>query len=260
MPATPRHRFLDHPGPIPFAHRGGPATSDHGENTLAAFRDAVAMGYRYLETDVHATADGVLLAFHDRRLDRVTGTKGRIADLPADAVARARITPGDQPIPLMADLLREFPDARFNIDVKEPNAVQPLATLLRDAGAVDRVCVSSFSDKRLAAMRAILGPDLCTAAGPREAYRVWRAARKDPGAELPRIDAACLQLPPRVGRLPVVDERLIAIAGRMNLPVHVWTIDDPAEMRRLLDLGVDGVMTDRVDTLKNVLVDRKAWF
>jgi glycerophosphoryl diester phosphodiesterase len=257
--APPPHPFLDHPGPIPFAHRGG-AEGPHSENTLAAFRHAVDNGYRYLETDVHATNDGILLAFHDRRLGRVTDGRGRIANLPHDAVSAARITPGDQPIPLMADLLEEFPDARFNIDVKEPNAVGPLARLLRDTGSLDRVCVSSFSDKRLAAIRRELGPGLCTAAGPREAYRIWRASRRTTDtAAMPVMEAMCLQLPPRVGRLAVVDERLIAAARLVGLPVHVWTIDDPAEMDRLLDLGVDGLMTDRIDVLKDVLTRRGAW-
>jgi glycerophosphoryl diester phosphodiesterase len=257
--ATPRHPFLDHPGPIPFAHRGGAATGTAPENTLAAFRQAVDQGYRYLETDVHATADGVLLAFHDRRLGRVTDQHGRIADLPHHRVATARVAPGDEPIPLMADLLEEFPTARFNIDVKEPNAVEPLIELLRHTDSLDRVCVSSFSDKRLAAVRKALGPTLCTSAGPREAYRLWRAARRGPSAPPLQLDAACVQVPPRVGKLIVVDERLIATAHRLDLQVHVWTIDDPAEMNRLLDLGVDGVMTDRIDVLKDVLTERGAW-
>ena len=177
-----RHAFLDHPGPIPFAHRGG-AEGPAGENTVSAFQIAVDSGYRYLETDVHATSDGVLLAFHDRRLQRVTDTKGRISMLTATEIARARI--GDEPIPTMADLLEAFPDARFNIDVKEPNAIEPLTSLLRRAGAVERVFVSSFSDTRLTAMRAAFGPELCTSAGPREAFRMWRASRRLKAGEVP---------------------------------------------------------------------------
>jgi glycerophosphoryl diester phosphodiesterase len=273
---APRHPFLDHPGPIAFAHRGG-AREGVGENSLAAFAHAVAIGYRYLETDVHATADGVLLAFHDRRLGRLTDTRGRIADMAHADVAAARIGGTEDAVPTMAELLDAFPGARWNIDVKEPNAIRPLAELLRTTpGAVDRVCVSSFSDKRLAAMRREIGPGLCTSAGPREAYRLWRASRNgkngkngqngqngDDGMSgttaLPRLAATCLQLPPRVGRISVVDEKLIAAAHRLGLPVHVWTIDDPAEMHRLLDLGADGLMTDRVDVLKAVLTERGTW-
>lgn len=260
--STVRHAFLDHPGPIPFAHRGG-ADGPAGENTLSAFKIAVTTGYRYLETDVHATSDGVLLAFHDRRLQRVTDTKGRINVLTAAEVALAKI--GNEPIPTMADLLREFPDARFNIDVKEPNAIEPLTALLRRADAVERVCISSFSDARLAAMRAAFGPELCTSAGPREAFRFWRASRRlkagevpDPAA-LPRLAAACLQVPPGLGRIGVVDERLLAAAHAAGLPVHVWTVNEAGAMDRLLDLGVDGIMTDRLDTLKTVLTKRGSW-
>jgi glycerophosphoryl diester phosphodiesterase len=257
-----RYAFLDHPGPIPFAHRGG-ADGPAVENTLSAFQIAVETGYRYLETDVHATTDGVLLAFHDRRLQRVTDTRGRISTLTAAEVSTARI--GDEPIPTMADLLEAFPEARFNIDVKEPNAIAPLTALLRRADAVDRVCVSSFSDTRLNAMRAAFGPELCTSAGPREVFRIWRASRKlkpgeapDPAA-LPRLAAACLQVPPALGRLVVVDERLLAAAHTAGLQVHVWTVNEAADMERLLDLGADGIMTDRLDTLKTVLTKRGTW-
>lgn len=261
-PRTARHPFLRHDGPIPFAHRGG-AAGPAGENTLAAFRLAVQAGYRYLETDVHATSDGVLLAFHDRRLHRVTDTRGRIRALSAAEIAKARI--GDEPIPTMAELLAAFPDARFNIDVKEPNTMAPLAELLRRADALERVCVSAFSDVRLSTVRELLGPHVCTSAGPREAWRMWRASRRlkpgerpDPGT-LPALAADCLQLPPALGRLIVVDDRLLATAHAAGLPVHVWTINDATEMERLLDLGADGIMTDRLDTLKTVLTKRGTW-
>ncbi|GAA2044250.1 glycerophosphodiester phosphodiesterase [Catenulispora yoronensis] len=261
-PRTARHPYLDHRGPIPFAHRGG-AAGPAGENTLAAFRLAVQAGYRYLETDVHATSDGVLLAFHDRRLQRVTDSRGRISAMSAAEIAKARI--GDEPIPTMAELLAEFPRARFNIDVKEPNTVEPLAALLKQADALERVCVSSFSDARLATVRELLGPEVCTSAGPREAWRMWRASRRlKPGeapdaAALPQLAADCLQLPPALGRIVVVDERLLAAAHAAGVPVHVWTINDDTEMDRLLDLGADGIMTDRLDTLKTVLTKRGNW-
>ncbi|NUP47141.1 MAG: glycerophosphodiester phosphodiesterase [Catenulispora sp.] len=261
-PRTARHPFLRHDGPIPFAHRGG-AAGPAGENTLAAFRLAVRAGYRYLETDVHATSDGVLLAFHDRRLHRVTDTRGRIRALSAAEIAKARI--GDEPIPTMAELLAAFPDARFNIDVKEPNTMAPLAELLHRADALERVCVSAFSDVRLSTVRELLGPGVCTSAGPREAWRMWRASRRlKPGERpdpdtLPALAADCLQLPPALGRIIVVDDRLLAAAHAAGLPVHVWTINDQAEMERLLDLGVDGIMTDRLDTLKTVLTKRGTW-
>ena len=161
--------FFDAPTPIGLAHRGGAmfAANHHLDNTLPAFRVAVRRGYRYLETDDHATSDGTLLAFHDLRLDRVTDQRGRIADLPYAAVRAARIH-GTEPIPLLSDLLEEFPETRINIDVKAPGAIEPLAEVIRRHRAIDRVCVGSFSDRRLRAVRRLLGPRLATSTGPAE--------------------------------------------------------------------------------------------
>ncbi|HKA68055.1 MAG TPA: glycerophosphodiester phosphodiesterase [Actinomycetes bacterium] len=252
----PKYPFLDHPGPIPFAHRGGAAIGL--ENSMAAFRRAVKLGYRYLETDVHGTADGVLLAFHDRRLGRVTDRRGRIARLPYETVRRALIA-GQEPIPLLTDLLEEFPDARINIDVKEVSAIGPLIEVIRRTGCIDRVCVASFSDRRLAAVRAALGPRLCTAVGPIEALGLRTATLFERLRRLAPEGIPCVQLPARIGPLPVVDERLVGTAHSLGMHVHVWTIDDPATMHRLLDLGVDGIMTDQPEVLRDVLVARDSW-
>ena len=141
--------WTDRP-PRAFAHRGWHTGDLAGrENTLAAFRRAFDEGYRYLETDVHATADGVLIAFHDPFLDRVTDAKGRVATMTWDQVRRAKIR-GTDPIPLMSELLEALPDARFNIDAKAAGVLGPLADLIRTAGVADRVCLGSFSDRRLA--------------------------------------------------------------------------------------------------------------
>ncbi len=244
-----RWAFLDHPGPIAFAHRGG--ADEAPENTMAAFEHAVRLGYRYLETDVHATADGVLVAFHDHVLDRVTDRGGVIGQLPWAEVRQARIG-GEHAVPLLEDLLGAWPDARVNIDPKHDAAVAPLVEVLRRTRAFDRVCVAAFSDRRLARFRRLTGHQVCTAMGPGEiaALRLCGAAAGGPG---------CVQVPVRHGRIRVVDGRFVAAAHRRGLPVHVWTIDDAGEMARLLDLGVDGLMSDRPATLKEVLERRGAW-
>jgi len=248
-----RFAFLDHPGPIPFAHRGG--AGDWPENTMPAFEAAVSLGYRYLETDVHLTADGVLCAFHDDRLDRVTDRTGVIAELPWSEVRLAKVG-GTEPIPLLEDLLGTWPQARINIDPKHDSAVDALAAVLTRTDSVERVCIGAFSDRRLARLRALLGPRLCTSLGPKAIARL-RAASLTPLRS--GVPGACVQVPPSFRGAPIVDARFVRAAHRLGLPVHVWTIDTEDEMRRLLDLGVDGIMTDRPAILKGVLVERGEW-
>jgi glycerophosphoryl diester phosphodiesterase len=260
LPGRPRpaHPFLDHPGPIAFAHRGG--ASDAPENTLAAFAAAVRLGYRYLETDVHATADGILVAFHDERLDRVTDRRGLIAELPWAEVARARVA-GREPIPRLEELLEAWPQVRLNVDPKHDAAVEPLIAVLRRPGVLERVCVGSFSGRRLARLRAALGPGLCTSLGPRgvAGLRLDSWGAPGAGALVAAEGADCVQVPVRRGIVPLVDRRFIRAAHRRGLPVHVWTVNEPGEMVRLLDLGVDGLMTDRPALLREVLAARGQW-
>lgn len=245
--------FLDHAGPLAFAHRGG--AGDWPENTMPAFEHAVGLGYRYLETDVHATADGVLLAFHDDRLDRVTDRTGEIAALPFSVVAEARVD-GREPIPLLEDLLGAFPDARVNIDPKHDDSVEPLIEVLERTAAVDRVCIGAFSDARLRTLRARLGPGLCTSMGPKEVARLRLDAISGRVHPTP---TGCVQIPESFRGVTVINAAVVRAAHRAGLQVHVWTVDDPAAMNRLLDLGVDGLMTDRPAVLKEVLTARSQW-
>ena len=256
---VPAHPYLDHPRPLAIAHRGG--TESGPENSVAAFRAASELGYRYLETDVHLTSDGVLVAFHDDALDRVTDATGLIAQLPASEVARARIG-GTEPIPTLDELLEAFPETRFNIDPKSDHAVVALVATLRRHRALDRVCLGAFSDERLRRLRALAGPELCTAAGPREITSVVasvRAGRAGAALTRRRTPFSCLQVPVRHRGVEIVTAPLVRAAHRRGLQVHVWTIDEPAEMHRLLDLGVDGIMTDRPSVLRSVLEERGSW-
>lgn len=245
---------------LAMAHRGGALHPELGglENTMHAFEHAVALGYRYLETDVHATSDGHLVAFHDPVLDRVTDAAGPLAGMAAAEVALARIG-GEHAVPSMTDLLEAFPTCRFNIDLKSAAAVAPLADLLERTAAHDRVCVGSFSLSRLRRFRRLTRGRVATSAAPAE-VAVFLAS------PLPRIArlvtrgrVAALQVPPRHGRLRIVDARLVRRAHAAGAHVHVWTVDEPAEMERLIDLGVDGLITDRTDLLKDVLVRRGLW-
>jgi glycerophosphoryl diester phosphodiesterase len=250
--------FLDGPRPRAFAHRGWHTGTLTGlENTAAAFERALREGLRYLETDVHATADGVLVAFHDVVLDRVTDRRGLIGALTWGEVRRARIG-GLEPIPRMEDLLTDFPDALFNIDAKSDAAVGPLVDLLERTGTTDRVCLASFSDARLRALRDRLGPAATLSLGTRQVARLVARARHLPiPARFPGALAA--QVPVRLRGVPVATPGFIRTAHRLGLEVHVWTIDDAAEMDRLLGLGVEGLVTDRPDILRDVLRRRGDW-
>lgn len=252
-----RHPFLDHDLPIPFAHRGGEV--DGLENSMVAFQDAYDLGYRYLETDLHATVDGVLVTFHDESLDRVTDRAGLVADLPYEEVAKARIG-GKEPIPRFEELLASFPDARWNLDIKADSALAPLLRRLDgDDDLLERTCLGAFSDARLVSVRTVLGERVCTSAGPNE-MRKLRATSLLGGLSrrLP-IAADCVQVPTRYGRVPLVDRVMVAACRAQELPLHVWTINEEVEMRRLLALGVDGIITDATRTLRMVLEERGEW-
>jgi glycerophosphoryl diester phosphodiesterase len=244
--------YLDHPTPVAFAHRGGAA--HFPENSWRAFEHAVKLGYAYLETDAHATADGVLVAFHDKTLDRVTDRTGAIAALRARQVAEAKIA-GTDSIPLLEDLVGAWPEVRFNIDVKDAPAARPLAELIRRTAAWDRVCITSFSAGRLRATRRLLDRPVCMAASPVGAAAL-RSGLPGPAlaAAFARRSVRCAQIPIGLATAP-----LIGRARDAGLAVHVWTVNDPAVMARLLDLGVDGIMTDQTELLREVMISRGQW-
>lgn len=248
--------FLDHAGPLAFAHRGAHAPDGAGENTMAAFRAAVEVGYAYVETDVHLTADGVVVAFHDDHLDRVTDRTGAIAELPWTEVAAAKVGADGDPVPRLDELLAAWPGLKVNIDPKHDRVVEPLAEVLRRADAVDRVCCGSFSDERLVRLRELLGPGLCTSLGPKATSKLAAAAL---GAPVRSLSGPCAQVPTHIGPSRLVTPRLVRTAHRLGVQVHVWTVDDAAEMDSLLDMGVDGLMTDQAERLKAVLERRGQW-
>ena len=247
--SSPRHPFLEWEGPLPFAHRGG--ASDVPENTMQAFEYAINLGYRYLETDVQVTADGVLAAFHDNDLQRTTGRPGKISELAWSEVSKALVD-GKAPIPLLEELIGAWPDARINIDCKSDAAVDALIASLRRTNSLSRVCVASFSDVRLKKLRKALGTDLCSSLGPIELSLLRFGMLRHPPSQ-------AAQVPVKQGPLTVVNRKVVERSHRLGVQIHVWTIDDASEMERLLDLGVDGIMTDRPVILRQVLESRGLW-
>jgi glycerophosphoryl diester phosphodiesterase len=259
--------FLERSTAIAFAHRGGGGEAP--ENTLPAFEAAVAMGYRYLETDVHLTRDGVLLAFHDSRLERLTDQTGRIGDLSFAEVREAdagyAFTPDGGStypfrckgvvVPTLEELLTRWDDVFVNIDAKTDDTVAPLVDLVSRLNVLGRVCIGSLSYRRVARIRALARGRICSSMGQVATAMAYAASRT---GRMPRMHADCLQVPRRWGVLRV-DRRFVKAAHRAGLQVHVWTVDDEAEMEMLLDLGVDGIMTDRPRVLKQVMEARGLW-
>lgn len=244
--------YLDDP-PLAFAHRGGAAAGD--ENTEQAFARAAAAGYRYVETDVHATRDGVAVVLHDDTLDRMTGVQGRVGELSYRDLASVRVA-GAATIPTLGEVLEAWPRIKFNIDIKSDAAVTPTVDTVQRAAAEARVLLASFSDARIRVVRTRL--KVATSMAQNEVRNLWVASRVGLRVRVPESVVA-VQVPVYQGRLRVVDRRFLRLAHRLGLQVHVWTIDDPAEMAGLLDLGVDGIMTDRIDVLKQVFIQRGVW-
>lgn len=250
--------YLDGP-PLALAHRG---FSRSGlENSLSAFENAVDLGFTHVETDVHATRDGEVLAFHDDTLDRVTDGRGPIAQQ-SWAQVRTALIGGSEPIPRLSEVLDRWPQLRINIDIKSAGAIDPLVRVIEDQRAHDRVCVTSFSDRRRRRALAALSRPVATSAGQSVTAAfvsgvLGHLPQRALTATLRGVDA--LQVPVQHKGIPVVTARSVQAAHRAGVQVHVWTVNDPAEMTRLLDLGVDGIVSDRADLLKQVLLDRGAW-
>lgn len=244
---------------VALAHRGGVSADAPAEveNSLRAFEAAWRLGFTHLETDVHTTADGVLIAFHDTELDRVTDAAGAVADLPWAEVSRARIG-GSEPVPTLDDLLDALPHARFNIDLKAPGAVEPLVAALDRHGAHDRVCVGSFGERTIRRFRRLTAGRVPTSASPVEmaVFGLLRGVRR-----VFPLAGRVFQMPERHEEtgLLLLSPRMVAAAHARGAQVHIWTVNDRTDMERLIDLGVDGIVSDDLETLRGVLIDRDLW-
>jgi glycerophosphoryl diester phosphodiesterase len=226
------------------------------ENALAAFAAAERLGYRYIEIDVRTTKDGVPVVFHDANLSRMTGRIARIEDLMAAEVGELSLPSGNA-IPTLAEVLAAFPRLRFNIDLKDEAGLRPTARVLGDAKALSRVCITSFSERRVSAARRLLGPQACTGLGT-AGVALLGATALLPGGGWTR-GASVLQVPFRRWGTRLVTRRVVEQAHRAGLAVHVWTLNDRSEIEAALDRRVDGVMSDRLELLKETLEQRGLW-
>lgn len=254
---APPSRFLPGPRPRRIAHRG--LALDGAENTMRAFEDALRAGADMLETDTQATRDGLALAVHDEDLLRIAGDPRRIDTLSAGEAGTIRLA-GEEPLAMLEDVLGTFRDVPVNIDVKSPAAVGPAVAAISRTRAADRVCVAGFDGavvrKTLATLYAATG--ITAVRSPsRGAIGRFLAARavEAPTAVISRLLApyGALQVPETYKGVQVVTEANIAAAHRAGCEVHVWTVDDPLTMQKLLVKGVDGIITNRVDLLSELL-------
>jgi len=262
--------FLQGPRPLAFTHRGGSLLWP--ENTMLAFRGAVEMGYRYVETDLHATRDGALVLIHDDTLERTTNGSGPVWEHTLAELKRFDAGYHFSPdggrtypyrgqgvtVPTLEEVVEAFPEVRLNVEIKQeqPPAVAAVVDFIEKRGLHDRLLVASFRDRVVQEFRSASGGAVATSAARGEARRFWLASRLRLERFF-RVPYDALQLPPRYGSRTVVDRRLVEAAHRCGLHVHVWTVDEPEEMRRLLSLGVDGLMSDRPDLLLEVVGLRK---
>lgn len=259
------HPYLDGPYPRAYAHRGWHIGELAGcENTLAAFRHAVDEGFGYLELDVRATADGVPVVLHDPTLDRTTDGAGPIASLRSDEIGAVRVA-GREPVPLLEQVLAELPDTRITVELKSDAVVEPVLALLERRNAWHRVCLGSADEARLRRARRLAGSRVFTSIGMVSAValraRAWVESLPGPFAALPTppVQGHLAQLPRRHGPIIVVDPALVRSAHRAGCEVHVWTVDDPTEMVELLEIGVDGLLSDRPDLLRDLLCAQDRW-
>lgn len=260
MSPTESLPYLDSAVPLAFAHRGFSVPGTAVENSLRAFQQAAELGFSYLETDLRTSSDGVLMVFHDETLDRATDGRGKISEHSQAELAKLRIG-GSEPIPSFEELVVALPQAKINFDVKDSAGVQPLVELIERFSLHDRICVASFSDSRRRSVLARLSKRTASSGGLFSIAAFVLLSAWFPRRWLKRLlhDVDCLQVPERGGFLRVVSRKSINRAHLLGLKMHVWTINDKADMHRLFDLGVDGVMTDRADLLAEVMRERGYW-
>jgi glycerophosphoryl diester phosphodiesterase len=237
--------YLDPPPPRVLAHRG--LALEAPENTMSAFIAAVDAGARFLETDVHASADGVAVIAHDPSLDRVAGQDVVIEQTLFQDLQRVDLGQGER-VPGLREALLALPDAHWNIDVKTDAAVVPTVRAVVEAKATDRVLLTSFSERRRR-QAVTLVPGIATSASQSIVAKAIVAQRVGLAGPLRRILApvVAVQVPRRHRGVEIVTERSVRAFQAAGVEVHVWTINDEAEMRELLSLGVDGIVTDRCD-------------
>ncbi len=233
-----------------FVHRGG--DEEKTENTLEAFQYSSDLGFVFMETDVQSTSDGKVVIFHDSDLKRVAGLNKRVSDFTFKEIKEVDLILGGK-IPSLEETLSSFPNLRFNIDIKVDSAVEETIRIVKNHHALNRVCLAAFSTNRLNRIRHLTGSDLCSSMGQAEVVKLLLNSY---GFNFKASPGFCAQVPVSQFGIPIVTKKFIQKVHDLNKLIHVWTIDETEEMYRLIDLGVDGLMTDKPTVLKEALVAR----
>ena len=240
------HSYLQQQGISISAHRGG--SLEAPENTLEAFKYSLDLGCKYIETDVQLSSDGIPYIFHDDDLKRILGRDIVFNSMPSSEIDSLIIFQ-KYSIPTLEAALLEFPEALFQIDVKTDEVAMPALEIIKKCAAIPRVCIASFNSDRLKRVSDAY-PDVCLSMGPKEVLKLllssFRLYFKD-------VPGHCLQIPVYQYGLKLVTQRFINYVQKRGLKIMVWTINDQETMQALIDMGVDGIITDRPSALKELL-------
>ena len=237
----------------PIAHRGG--SLERLENSLSAFQHAWSLGYRYMETDMQASSDGVVYIFHDDTLERVSNGAGLFCQHSSAEIDRLRLNNGE-PIPRLTDVLAALPEAIFNIDIKRADGTKPMAQFLRTHDQAHRVIAASFSSSRLKLLKSLVAHPVSVTAVQNDIIKLILSSW---GLPVSRPDVIAAQVPISHYGIPIVTKSFVRSCKRLGIKLHVWTIDDEVDMRWLIDIGVDGIMTDKPSLLKQVCLEKSCW-
>ena len=230
--------YLNYEGLEVLAHRGG--SMESSENTIESFTYSISLGCKYIETDVQLSSDGKVYIFHDDTLKRLTGKNITFNNLHSSEIDKIILFDNCK-IPLLEEVLKIFPNTFFQIDVKTDEVALPALKVIHKNNSQDRVCIASFSSSRLKIVREMY-PDICISMGPKEIIQLLLASF---GIYRKKVNGDCLQIPIYQYGIKLVTKRFVNFIQSKDLKVIVWTINDPKEMQRLIDMKVDGIITDK---------------
>ncbi len=237
----------------PIAHRGASLLAT--ENSFESFRKALDLGYRIIETDIHSSKDGTAYIFHDATLERLTGENLKISDLNDIDIDSLKLNKSSI-IPRLSNVFEEFPEGLFNLDAKTWESIMPIASVIKKMGCHSRVCIGSFNHKRINAIIGELGVETCHSMGTRDVIKFYL------GAQIQRnqsFTSQCIQLPIKQFGISLMTEKVLKYARKLGIKIHFWTINDPVTMQKLLELNVDGIMTDDCVLLKKIMKKKNKW-